>query len=382
MCVIAIVEDTDSRPTDIQVEAMYDQNAYGSGAAWRFEGLVHWAKGLDLKQIQELNRDLPVPYILHFRIPSCGGNNSRLCHPFPIQDDSPLDLTGSIDGEVLFHNGHWSAYEMELKRAVFTSRLKLPTGPWSDTRAMAWLSANFGLGLLDFIDEKIVVMGPTGDLKIYGKDNDWKYFEGKFIVSNTHWDWRLRTTKSIVETDEAWLARLAPSGTSAAHNQMVQRGLLPGEEESDEERAATSLVLVPKSPSQLAPGGPALDDMTFRRADRTEGSQTHLEIPLQEAKEAIREATGQGMETPSERRSARQTRKDSDGRSHESSGGDPIDTSALISRASERLREQWKWARSINKPVDPRVVLSAEEGERERRAEQAKTNGIIHLGRI
>jgi len=183
MCVIFVLED--QRPTPREVAQAFEANSHGGGVAWRNEqGLVQWDKGLNLEAMQHYAEHLPFPFVMHFRIATCGGKGKSVCHPFPIdKNPSPL-YTGTTKGNVLFHNGHWNGWEREIREAAIRSGRKLPLGPWSDSRAIAWYLGNWGLGMLDFIPEKICILGPDF-LETYG--SGWSYYDKRFVVSNTHW---------------------------------------------------------------------------------------------------------------------------------------------------------------------------------------------------
>lgn len=166
MCVIFVADE--KRPTLEMVEGGWDQNPAGAGAAWREGGFARWEKGLTLERVKELSQKLPLPFILHFRIPSVGGKRDSLCHPFPITKDVPLNLSGKTKGELLFHNGHWGRWRESILETVRTTpNFKIPMGKWSDTRAMALYAATYGIGVLEFVDEKTVVFGPK-ELEIFG----------------------------------------------------------------------------------------------------------------------------------------------------------------------------------------------------------------------
>lgn len=193
MCVIAIAEKT--RPTPEQVAAMFEQNSDGCGFAWREkkgnETRVKWEKGLfNLETAQKLCAELPLPFIAHFRIQTVGGKRAALCHPFPVLKEVPLDLKGSTNGFVLFHNGHWNSWRNSVLEAVWKTGFKIPSGKWSDSRAMAWSAAHFGVAILEFIDEKSVVISPD-KIELTGKD--WNDLDEKGIwFSNTNWVHRLK----------------------------------------------------------------------------------------------------------------------------------------------------------------------------------------------
>ena len=198
MCVIAIVEDQDHRPSKDEIQAMWDHNPHGAGIAWRADGKIHWKKGLTLDQVQVMASEVPAPFIVHFRIPSCGGNSPSLAHPFPVTPTANPLMEGSTDKfAMLFHNGHWANWEHQAKTMVAQAggRVKVPTGKWSDTRAMAFLAGNFGLGMLEWIGEKTVDIGAKEDeLDIFG--TGWKSFNG-YIVSNDYWTNRIRRSVPV-----------------------------------------------------------------------------------------------------------------------------------------------------------------------------------------
>ena len=185
MCVVCVVYG--ERPTEAQVKAMYESNKHGAGVAWREDGLVHWHKGLLLEEVQELNLSLPTPYVLHFRIPSHGTSTDwGACHPFPIEEQVSLDLEGTIKGAVLFHNGHWGGWKGEILKYAATGGYRIPSGVWSDSRALAWMAHHFSEGVLHLLEEKVCVFS-MDDIELIG---DWKK-EGGLVVSNDAWKHKL-----------------------------------------------------------------------------------------------------------------------------------------------------------------------------------------------
>lgn len=190
MCVIFVAEKT--RPTPQMVEQGYDANNSGAGVAWQEINettqlpVVRWEKGLTLVEAKEFAETLPLPFVMHFRIPSCGGAYKILCHPFPIAPDVALHLTGETEGSVLFHNGHWATWKDHVMREARERRVQIPEGKWTDTRGMAWLAYLYGVPVLDLIDEKSVVFSPE-DIEIFG--SGWTKVNDVWC-SNTHWQSR------------------------------------------------------------------------------------------------------------------------------------------------------------------------------------------------
>jgi hypothetical protein len=166
MCVIMLVNGT--RPTEAMIDAAWKTNPDGAGIAWR-EGKgdrteVVWEKGImQIDRIKELCATAPQPYVVHFRVASCGGVKESLTHPFVVDLGVPLELTGRTKGAVLFHNGHWGAWTDKVMEAAIHSNNRLPAGSdWSDTRGMAYMVAIYGPNVLEMLpSQKGVVMTPT-----------------------------------------------------------------------------------------------------------------------------------------------------------------------------------------------------------------------------
>ncbi len=185
MCVIVVCPNT--RPSSEMVEKCWQANPDGAGIAYR-EGegsntVVRWKKGLSLAKIKDEIEAAPFPFVAHFRIASVGKVVPNLTHPFPVHPKAPLDLAGTTKGHVLFHNGTWTKWRDETWIAAARFKAKIPAGRWSDTRAMAFLSYFYGPGLLDFIEEKGVLFGPS-DLELFNGISGWSMHEGCYI-SNT-----------------------------------------------------------------------------------------------------------------------------------------------------------------------------------------------------
>lgn len=191
MCVIMVCKDDEKRPTEKMIEDAWFVNDDFGGVAWREDGLVHWKKGIeDVETMKQLIAGLPVPFVAHFRIASSGPIVPELTHPIPVDEEVPLYLHGKTGGAVLFHNGTWGKwqdYSMEMTihlRAEGGGKIKVPKGPWNDTRTMAWAAAHYGHEVLHFIGEKCVIFSPT-ELEVYRKD--WDIVNG-VLCSNKHFD--------------------------------------------------------------------------------------------------------------------------------------------------------------------------------------------------
>jgi hypothetical protein len=188
----------EGRLSPAKITSMWDHNAHGGGVAWREENdngeiVVKWSKGMmHLEEMLQIIPQLPLPYVAHFRIPTCGGSIKQLTHPFPIETNSTMDLEGETKEGVLFHNGSLVGWRHELKVAACTGGWKLPKGHYSDSRAMAIMAAHMGDGILELLEEKICVLRPER-LDVFG--SGWTVDE-RILVSNLGWKPREVTSQN------------------------------------------------------------------------------------------------------------------------------------------------------------------------------------------
>lgn len=188
MCVIMCAET--HRPSADMARAGFKDNDKGAGFAWRELAIdkkgnqvlnkdgsdkliVHWKKAMtDIDEVVHLIETLPLPYIYHCRIPSVGGPTLDLTHPFPVSRDVSVAHEGQIDGSVLFHNGTWSKWNDEMIKGALNARVKLPRGPHSDSRMMAWMTHLLGGGFLEILNEKAILFS-ADDIEIFGTNRGW-----------------------------------------------------------------------------------------------------------------------------------------------------------------------------------------------------------------
>ncbi len=197
MCVVLIADTV--RPSEDMVAKSWKANSDGAGVAWREGGYVHWAKGLGEAEMQKFCRELPTPFIAHFRIASVGGVRDVLTHPFPISKDVSLELRGKTKDYVLFHNGTWHNWRTSLLDSIKGTNWKVPSGKWSDARALAWMAAHYDIGVLEMINEKVAAFGPEkGQLEVFGKaggQDGWSLIEGVW-ASNGYFQ-RFQTSTKV-----------------------------------------------------------------------------------------------------------------------------------------------------------------------------------------
>ena len=165
--IIAVQKET---PASWEFEYANKINPDGIGIAWIGpSGMMQWHKGLGLLDLQALVPHVPKPYVVHFRIATSGGVSPELCHPFPISRNVTTEVEGRAK-RVIFHNGILMDWKELLTKSLIATGRRLPLGPWSDTRAMAFLAHHYGEEILNLLDEKIVMLSSKG-LKFFG--NGW-----------------------------------------------------------------------------------------------------------------------------------------------------------------------------------------------------------------
>lgn len=166
MCLLIVSEN--KFPSTEVLTLANTQNPHGAGIAWAENGKVRWKKGITLSEVLALKDQVEgKPHIIHFRYATVGGKRNDLCHPFAIDEDATTSLEGETD-KVLAHNGHWSGYSKDLYLTL-DHNTQLPSGPWSDTRAMAWLAHVKGVNFLETIREKIAVLTGEGEITVFQK---------------------------------------------------------------------------------------------------------------------------------------------------------------------------------------------------------------------
>lgn len=177
------------------------------GLAYKKGKKIAYKKGIfDVDEFQELIKKLPFPYALHFRTMTKGDKSPELCHPFPITANASLKLEGTADS-VLFHNGTFAYWEDYLLYMSTVGGIQLPdtesgtTDVWSDSRAIALLIHKYGMGFLNLIDNRFLVMdavrGPV-KLNFWFKysieatqgDKDNKEQDDGMSFSNNYWNVR------------------------------------------------------------------------------------------------------------------------------------------------------------------------------------------------
>lgn len=197
MCVIYACST--SLPPFDELERGSDTNDDGAGVSWlgktpKGVPRIFWKKGLkDHKEVLDFikKQNLTYPLAIHFRTASVGGKLDGLCHPFPLGKGVPLWLEGDAE-EVLMHNGHLQDWEKLVMAAGLPAKETFPTGPWSDSRALAWLTHLKGYGILPFVvsGSRVLMMHATpntGEDEAYDPAEDHFSFFGNWVHKKEGW---------------------------------------------------------------------------------------------------------------------------------------------------------------------------------------------------
>jgi hypothetical protein len=196
MCVI--FGAVDAHPSLQDLEDAADANPDGAGVAWLDNGQVRWYKSLDSRKvIARVVEGLPFPYMVHFRLATCGGVKPELAHPFPVTRKAGLHLSGTARA-VMVHNGVLPNWEDRILQASLSSGVEIPDGEWTDTRAMAWLAGLSGDRALGLFGEKIMLLRADG-LWYWG--NGWKDENG-LLLSNAYF--RHNWSYASVNAADGW----------------------------------------------------------------------------------------------------------------------------------------------------------------------------------
>lgn len=187
MCVI--VAGRDHKASSSVLWKCREANGDGMGVAWtEKDGTVRFERDITVPEMKRLIDAAPGDWVAHFRIATVG-KTKDLVHPFVVSSDSPLIKSGETDDQVLFHNGHWNDWEGICSDLRDEFKLTVPEGPWSDSRAAAWLTAHVGPVALEMLPGKYALLGAGGYMLFPLNHDGWYGFEGMWF-SNDHWKFR------------------------------------------------------------------------------------------------------------------------------------------------------------------------------------------------
>lgn len=165
-------------------------NGDGAGVVWINENKkAQWKKGLNADGVFKVIEDLPLPFVIHFRLGSRGlKKDLLLTHPFVIAPNSPLSLEGEAD-KLFVHNG--TIFDSDWKWGLLGAGLEAPDDLMSDSRAIAMiLSQHKNYDFLKKIKGNFIYIDSTKEkfpFVILG--DTFKYEDGMYF-SNFEWKYR------------------------------------------------------------------------------------------------------------------------------------------------------------------------------------------------
>jgi len=184
MCVLIVAQN--SKIDKKTFKKAWQENPDGFGMAWRGNGEVHYKKGImSLKEAMQFyySREFPLPHILHFRIASVGEVCPELTHPFELGWNTELE--GHTKRGVVFQNGTDREALKHIITVALVRKRELPTGKWSDARALGILIKELGVNVLNFLDAGKVAVFTPDKLYLHG---EFKEYKGN-LFSNLYWQY-------------------------------------------------------------------------------------------------------------------------------------------------------------------------------------------------
>lgn len=127
MCIIAFSRIGEPLPSHETMKTMWENNPDGAGFMYALNNKVHIRKGFmkfdelitAINELNELHIDTKaVPFAIHFRIGTHGGNTPQNTHPFPVSRKVKHLRALSYDCDVAFmHNGIIHSVEL-IKKSI------------------------------------------------------------------------------------------------------------------------------------------------------------------------------------------------------------------------------------------------------------------------
>lgn len=187
MCVI--LGCVSNKPSLDILRKCHSGNSDGAGIVWFNDtDKAQYKKGLTLTEVVSLIKDLPLPFVIHFRAASTGtAKGLLLTHPFEITATSELKFVGEAN-QLLIHNGFFPDWRTKLKDVGFDVQ-KEPETALSDTRALAIILANKGVDYLKTIIKGRFIVADATLKKFRCFGEDFKRKDGIYY-SNMFWEHR------------------------------------------------------------------------------------------------------------------------------------------------------------------------------------------------
>lgn len=182
-------------PSKDSLERIESVNKDGGGIAFKDGKRIKFLKGITGSEMFPLFKNIQSgPTLIHFRKATQGGSDLELCHPFPVTEKCEYVKEGFAPA-VLAHNGTWREGEWKnIMIQAMDMKKPIPDGKWSDSRAIAWLTALFGIEFLNLLDMKVAYLSPNyKNVLIFGKG----FIEGDDKIKYSNMDWKNKTSSSF-----------------------------------------------------------------------------------------------------------------------------------------------------------------------------------------
>lgn len=202
MCIISISAIGCDIPDEATRATMWHNNPDGAGFMYAMHNKVHIHKGfMTLKALETALAELPfnpkdVPFMLHFRIGTHGGNIPENTHPFPItrkvKDMQALEYTCN---EAFMHNGIIHSVEMskqnisdtmEYDRQILEPLRRLDKEFYKNPALQILIAESINGSRMVFLNGK-------GDIERIG---EWVIDEGIVYSNSTYKDYKVKKTSS------------------------------------------------------------------------------------------------------------------------------------------------------------------------------------------
>lgn len=195
MCIIVYKPQTQPMPNKSILETCFEQNPDGAGYMYAFEGKVQIRKGFMTfdKFYKALSKSIAltgegVPYVLHFRISTQGGNRKDCTHPYPLSSNmANLRLLQASTNIGIAHNGIISLTSNSFNKTITYNDTMLFI---TDYLSLIIENENYYKNgrIIELIsrlcESKLAILDRNGHCELIGKD--WIKDNGIYYSNNTY----------------------------------------------------------------------------------------------------------------------------------------------------------------------------------------------------
>lgn len=197
MCVICVKSKGVKFPDNDTLTAMWNTNPDGAGFMFPENGKVRIIKGLMkysdfIKKLNETREKYgdDIPYILHFRIGTSGGNIPQNTHPFAITGD--YNIMKKLDCKAKYGVAMNGIINCKIDRGVSDTMTYIKTTLSHLPKINpSWYRSKEAMELIwETTECKWAILNGTGDIRLIGQFEKSKDEGDECYYSNLHWAWR------------------------------------------------------------------------------------------------------------------------------------------------------------------------------------------------